>query len=186
MDWTNRNVMDLVNKTIHDLSELDDYHLSLKFNCPSKVYRHRIVEHLEKHEMTIADLSASTGISRQNLKSFIEYKTVPSFIFAIQIAKVFGLSVEEMFVVNDEIWYELAKIDTQTNKTLYLDCLTFQVITSKTKNELIKQDDPNLWVHLDTKERMLKSMLSEEQLCSDKWYPRFQQLIKKIEPIFFD
>ena len=186
MSLGNKNVMDLVNKKIHDLSELEDYHLSLKFNCSSKIYRHRIVEHLEKHEMTIADLSTSTGISRQNIKSLIEYKTVPSFIFAIQIAKVFGLSVEEMFVVNDDIWYELAKIDTQTNKTLYLDCLTFQVITSKTKNELIKQDDSNLWVHLDTKERMPKTMLSEEQIQSGKWHPRFQQLIKKIEPIFFN
>ena len=171
---------------ISSLAELKRMGYLLKPNEINAIYTHRIKEYLDKHNLSVADLSKLTGISRQNLATFISYKSVPNMVMAMKIAKVFGLSVEEMFILSDEAWYENAKVDVKTNKTLYLDCLTFELVSSNQKNKLLKDDDVNLWVHLETKERRLYDELTSEELESQLWHPRFRCLVQRIDPIILN
>lgn len=168
---------------ISSLAELKKMGFILKPNEANAIYKHYIKEHLAKYDLSVADLAKLTGISRQNLATFISYKSIPNMIMAVKIAKVFGVSVEELFVLNEEAWYETAKVDAKTNKTLYLDCLTFELITSNRKNQLIKDENMDLWVHLTTKERRPKCELTQEELESNCWYPRFQRLVQQLEPV---
>ena len=168
---------------ISSLKELKKLGLALKPNELDAIYTHYIKEHLIKYDLSVADLAKLTGISRQNLATFISYKSVPNMVMAIKIAKVFGVPVEEMFVLNEVAWYENAKVDVKTNKTLYLDCLTFDLITSNQKNQLLKDEQVDLWIHLTTKERRFRHELSLEELNSGEWYPRFQRLVQRLEPV---
>ena len=168
---------------ISSLAELKKMGYMLKPNEINAIYTHRIKECLDKHNLSVADLSKLTGISRQNLATFISYKSVPNLVMAIKIAKVFGLTVEEMFVLSDVAWYENAKVDVKTNKTLYLDCLTFELITSNQKNKLLKNEEVDLWIQLETKERKYRHELTIEELESQLWHPRFQRLIQAIDPV---
>lgn len=168
---------------ISSLKELKRLGLALKPNEIETLYTHRIKEYLAKHRLTVADLAKLTGVSRQNLSNFITYKSVPNMVAAIKIAQVFGIPVEKMFCLEEVAWYEDAKVDLKTNKTLYLDCLTFHLITSCQKNQLVKEEPIDWWIHLETKERKFKHDLTEEELKSGNWYPRFQRLVRQAEPV---
>jgi len=54
-----------------------------------------------RHDMTQADLAENIGVSRQSINAIEKAKYVPSTILALKIAKLFKLSVEELFILED-------------------------------------------------------------------------------------
>ncbi|SFD88774.1 putative transcriptional regulator [Chitinophaga sp. CF118] len=48
------------------------------------------------------DLAERTQVSRQTIHSIESGKFMPSCILAIKIARVFGISVEDLFVLEDD------------------------------------------------------------------------------------
>lgn len=49
------------------------------------------------HDMTQADLADRIGVSRQSINAIEKNKYVPSTVLALKIAKLFKVSVEELF-----------------------------------------------------------------------------------------
>lgn len=55
-----------------------------------------------ERDWTQADLADRAGISRQAVISIEKYKYTPSLELAFTIAKVFGVSITEVFIQEDE------------------------------------------------------------------------------------
>lgn len=54
------------------------------------------------HNFTQADLAEKIGVSRQTINAMEKNKYVPSTILSLKIAKLFAVSVEEIFILEDE------------------------------------------------------------------------------------
>jgi putative transcriptional regulator len=52
--------------------------------------------------ITQGELAELIGVSRQTINTIESNKYVPSTVLALKIAKVFGKSVEEVFMLDDE------------------------------------------------------------------------------------
>lgn len=57
----------------------------------------------ENGEMTQEELASRAGCTRQTIIALEQGKYVPSIELAFRIARVFGVSVEEVFQYTDEI-----------------------------------------------------------------------------------
>ena len=56
----------------------------------------------EHNEMTQADLAVRVGATRQTINALEANKYVPSLLLALRIARVFGLRVEELFILSED------------------------------------------------------------------------------------
>jgi putative transcriptional regulator len=56
----------------------------------------------EKDEMTQQELANKVGCTRQTIVALESGKYVPSLILSLKIARVFGLTVEEVFQFEEE------------------------------------------------------------------------------------
>ncbi|WP_299227398.1 helix-turn-helix transcriptional regulator [uncultured Psychroserpens sp.] len=54
-----------------------------------------------RHNMTQADLADKIGVSRQSINAIEKGKYIPSTLLAIKIAKLFQLSVEDLFFLEE-------------------------------------------------------------------------------------
>jgi len=54
------------------------------------------------HDMTQADLADKIGVSRQTINAMEKNKYVPSTVLSIKIAKLFKVSVEDLFILEDD------------------------------------------------------------------------------------
>lgn len=52
--------------------------------------------------MTQAELAERVGVSRQAVNAIETGKFIPSAVLAIKLARVFGKSVEEIFIIQEE------------------------------------------------------------------------------------
>ncbi|MFZ7121289.1 MAG: helix-turn-helix transcriptional regulator [Eubacteriaceae bacterium] len=55
----------------------------------------------QKNEMSQQELADLIGVSRMTIYSIEKGKYVPSTVLAIKISKVFGKSVEDIFILTD-------------------------------------------------------------------------------------
>lgn len=53
------------------------------------------------HKMTQADLSEAIGVSRQTINSIEKNRYVPSTVLALKIARLFKVTVEDIFELDD-------------------------------------------------------------------------------------
>jgi len=53
------------------------------------------------HNMTQAELAEKIGVSRQTINAMESNKYVPSTLLALKIAKLFGVSVEAIFTLEE-------------------------------------------------------------------------------------
>jgi putative transcriptional regulator len=53
------------------------------------------------HDMTQADLAEKIGVSRQTINAMEKNKYVPSTVLSIKIAKLFKVSVEDLFILDE-------------------------------------------------------------------------------------
>lgn len=51
------------------------------------------------HDMTQAELADKIGVSRQSINAIEKNKYVPSTVLALKIAKLFQVSVEDIFIL---------------------------------------------------------------------------------------
>lgn len=64
--------------------------------------QNRLRELREQHELTQEDLAALVGVSRQTIISLEKGKYNPSISLAYKLARVFNLSIEEVFIFNEK------------------------------------------------------------------------------------
>ncbi len=63
--------------------------------------KNRIKEFRAKHNMKQEELAAKVGVRRETIGNLEKGKYNPSLVLAWNIAKVFGVSIEEIFTVED-------------------------------------------------------------------------------------
>ncbi len=64
--------------------------------------QNRLRELREQHELTQEDLALLVGVSRQTIISLEKGKYNPSIFLAYKLARAFNLSIEEVFIFNEE------------------------------------------------------------------------------------
>lgn len=67
--------------------------------CP--MIKNRIKEHRARIDMKQEELAAKVGVRRETIGNLEKGKYNPSLVLAWNIAKVFGVSIEEVFTVKD-------------------------------------------------------------------------------------
>ncbi len=63
--------------------------------------KNRIKEFRAKHDMKQEELAAKVGVRRETIGNLEKGKYNPSLVLAWNIAKVFGVAIEEIFTVED-------------------------------------------------------------------------------------
>ena len=63
--------------------------------------KNRIKEYRAKYDMKQEDLAKLVGVRRETIKKKKKGKYNPSLVLAWNIAKVFGVSIEEIFTIED-------------------------------------------------------------------------------------
>lgn len=64
--------------------------------------QNRLRELREQHDFTQEDLAILVGVSRQTIISLEKGKYNPSIFLAYKLARAFNLSIEEVFIFNEE------------------------------------------------------------------------------------
>lgn len=64
--------------------------------------RNRIKEYRAKHDMKQEDLAKLVGVRRETIGNLEKGKYNPSLVLAWNIAKVFEVSIEEIFTVEEQ------------------------------------------------------------------------------------
>ena len=64
--------------------------------------KNRIEQQRKERAMTQQQLAASLGVSRQTIISLENGKYNPSLLLAHQIAQLFGMKIEELFLFEEE------------------------------------------------------------------------------------
>jgi putative transcriptional regulator len=54
------------------------------------------------HDMTQADLAEKIGVSRQTINAMEKNKYVPSTVLALKVSKLFKVSVEDIFLLEED------------------------------------------------------------------------------------
>ena len=64
--------------------------------------KNRLEEIRKQHDIRQEDLAAALEVSRQTIGSLENGRYNPSIILAFKIAKYFGMSIEEIFIYEEE------------------------------------------------------------------------------------
>ena len=64
--------------------------------------RNRVEEKRKEHSLTQQQLAAMLGVTRQTIISLENGKYNPSILLAHKIARLFGATIEEMFIFEED------------------------------------------------------------------------------------
>jgi putative transcriptional regulator len=64
--------------------------------------KNRLREFRARYRMTQEDLAKSAGVSRQTIIAIENERYLPSISLAFKLAKIFGVSIEELLTYNEE------------------------------------------------------------------------------------
>lgn len=118
---------------IKNLNELEDYGYVILDKENSLT--NNIKKLLTEKGLSQSDLAVLSGISKQNISDIVQNKLKPGVDFALKIAKVLDVSVEELFELNDSAWCQIAK--TKEGLSLFLDVYDMKIIDNNYKKFLI-------------------------------------------------
>lgn len=82
-----------------------NFTLSFKKEWVNQVMKNRLEEIRKKHGIKQEDLAASLEVSRQTIGSLENGRYNPSIILAFKIARYFKMSIEEIFIYEEEAKY---------------------------------------------------------------------------------
>ena len=66
----------------------------------NKIKVYRAMKNISQEELAVA-----IGVTRKTINTVETGKFIPSTVLALRIARYFGVPVEEIFVLNDEVSY---------------------------------------------------------------------------------
>ena len=67
-----------------------------------KMIKNRIKEYRARFDMKQVELASKVGVRRETIGNLEKGKYNPSLVLAWNIAKVFGVTIEEVFTVEEE------------------------------------------------------------------------------------
>lgn len=170
-----------VYKQLNSLEELEE--LGYSYGQPEVEVYSRLKEVLEEKELDTSDLANITGISRQTFHGILRKNRRISVDVALKLSYVLNVPVDELFYLSENCWFTL--VCDSEDLSLYIDHLKLQLINGKGKKVIQAAEGDDTYVNIDTKEAAPVKKLSKEDLASEKWRPRFERIIKYIEPIQF-
>lgn len=97
---------------------------------------HKIEEIAEEKKIKTSDIAKLTNIARQSMNTIKKYKSKPSLDFALKMAFVLDIPVEDIFQLKSSAWVE--PIKSSNDSGYYYDNSTDEVIFSADKNTRIK------------------------------------------------
>lgn len=68
---------------------------------PSKLMRNNIKVERAKKDMTQEQLAEALGVTRQTINAIEKNKYLPSTLLALKMSNLFGLTVNELFVLEE-------------------------------------------------------------------------------------
>lgn len=113
---------------------------------------------IEDYGIGEADLSAITGLTRQNLNMIIQNRIKPSVDFALKVAAIFNKPVEEIFSLSDNAWFD--KITGYKDSAIYLQTNINKVIGKSEKDANFKENKAEYYSK-ETKALMTKEQYQE-------------------------
>lgn len=170
----------MVNIKLNNIDELNKYGYDIMDK--ENVLNNKIKEILESKGLNQSDLSKLTGISRQNISDIIQNKLKPGVDFALKIAKVLNVSVEEVFQLDESAWFKIAKLEDDT--TIFVDVHDLMIISNKERKKQVKEGALEYYLLADKKcvdEKAYKALL--DKYISDNAYTKKirKELIKEFE-----
>lgn len=150
--------MGLVNIKLNNIDELEKYGYDIMDK--ENVLNNKIKEILEERGFSQSDLSKLTGISRQNISDIIQNKLKPGVDFAIKIAVVLNVPVEDIFQLNESAWFKIAKLEDDTS--IFLDLYQLKIIDNKERKNQLKEDNLEYYLIKENKcieESLYKTLL---------------------------
>lgn len=190
--------MSELNIKLNNIDELKNYGYDIMDK--ENVLDNKIKHLLEIKKLNQSDLSKLTGISRQNISDIIQNKLKPGVDFAIKIAKILDVPVEEVFILDESAWYKIAKLDDDT--TIFVDLYDLRIIDNRERKKQIKEGALEYYLIKENKcidETMYKELLKEyianhsnsqknkkeiiiefeDKVCTK----RFKKLVQRIVPL---
>lgn len=190
--------MSELNIKLNNIDELKSYGYDIMDK--ENVLDNKIKHLLEIKGLNQSDLSKLTGISRQNISDIIQNKLKPGVDFAMKIAKILDVPVEEVFILDESAWYKIAKLDDDT--TIFVDLYDLRIIDNRERKKQIKEGELEYYLIKENKcinEAMYKELLKEyisnysnskknkkeiitefeDKVCSK----RYKKLVQRIVPL---
>lgn len=152
---------------INSLEELKTKGLSI-IDEDETIVENRIMEKLQEKNLLVSDLAKLTGIARQNINVVVKHKMKPGIDFAIKVAYVLDVPVEELFTLTEDAWVKPYK--PKRDSTLYVDVVNLMILDTTAKKEEIAKNgheyfNPETQKYLTKEEYAeLEAMYIEENL----------------------
>lgn len=102
----------------------------------------KLEEALQKKKMTAMTLCKKTGISRQTMNAVLHGKMKPGTDFALKVAKVLQMSVEDLFSLHDSAWETLV---TEESQSIYWDVAKEAMIEGKDVKKIEEENGTQYW-----------------------------------------
>lgn len=140
-----------------------------------------------KKRITSAGMVRATGISKQTMHAVLNGKMKPGIDFALKIANVLNVPVEELFTLNDSAWETLI---TNNGNSLYWDLAELEIVERQDTKKLEEKQGVEYWdlenqclisqeEYQQTLERELEERMEEELENARK-----QKVGRKEEKVF--
>lgn len=168
-------------KQLSSLQELEE--LGYSYEQPEVDVYSNLEKVLVEKGLDSKDLSELTGISRQTLHGILKKNRRVGVDVALKLSYVLNVPISEIFSLPKSSWFTL--VTDSEDLAIYIDHLKLQLINSKGKKEIESSEGADLYVNIETREVANLKSLSKEKLSSGKWRPRFERIIKYINPIQF-
>lgn len=134
-----------------------------------------IPELLEQAGIAETDLSALTGITRQNLNMIIQNRVKPSVDLALKLSVIFNIPVEKIFKLNQNAWFD--KISGFKDSGIYLQTNNNKVIGKAERDANIKETGAEYW-HRQTGELISKTQY--QNLLKEYLNENSEQLMQQL------
>lgn len=108
----------------------------------------KLEEAMMKQKITSMKLCKKTGISRQTMNAVLNGKMKPGVDFALKVAKVLQMNVEEIFALHDSAWETLVTEDSQS---IYWDVASEAMIEGKDVKHIEEEQGTEYWSTADSK-----------------------------------
>lgn len=114
----------------------------------------KLDEAMTKKKITSMNLCKKTGISRQTMNAVLNDKMKPGADFALKVAKVLEMPVEEIFALHDSAWETLV---TENSQSIYWDVASEALIEGKDVKQIEEDKGTEYWSTADA------SLISEAE-----------------------
>lgn len=133
----------------------------------------KLEEAMLKQKITSMKLCKKTGISRQTMNAVLNGKMKPGVDFALKVAKVLQMNVEEIFALHDSAWETLVTEDSQS---IYWDVASEAMIEGKDVKHIEEEQGTEYW---STKESRLIKQDEYEKMVEKELAERMEEEIEK-------